>query len=206
MLQQLKNLSKVRKLLLIYSFLTQACNVFLIAVTATLIIQYFDALGIILRDYSAPIFGLLLFIPKVSKYIVDNPFKCYPYIVAIEITCVTGYMVVAQGFYPVPILLLSMFFLGSCNTLVRPLRTKNSSQVIKGDGEFAVLAERFSSLAMVIVTVIGVAMTTYHVNTLVNAFLSITFIALSRWVYHYFLIELNKSEEGESDVKAVPAT
>lgn len=197
---QLQNLSKLRKLHLAYSLLVAGCNVFLIAVTVVLIVKYFGDLGIIIRDYSIPIFGLLLFLPKISQYIADNPFKCYPYIVTIEIGAVVGYMAVAQGIpHAVPVLLFSMFMLGSSNTLVRPLRAANASLVVAGDKEYAVLAERFSSITLVIITGIGIAMTTYEVNTMVNAVLSITFMALSRWVYHHFLMELQweKLERGE---------
>ncbi len=204
MLKQLKSLSKLRKLYLTYQLLVAACNVFLIAVTATLIIKHFDTLGIILRDYSATLFGLLLFIPGISKYITRNPMKCYPYIVAIEITCVTGYMVASRDIYPEFILVASMFFWGATNTLVRPLRAKNYSQVIKGDGDYAVLSERVSSISLVLVTALGVWMTWAGISTLVNAALTIIFMAGSRWVYHYFLIEL-LGIETKAKEEVVPA-
>ena len=111
------------------------------------------------------------------------------------------YMAVAQGIpYPVPVLLLTMLVLGSCNTLVRPLRAANAALVNAGDKEYSVLAERFSSITLVFVTVIGVAMTAYKVDTMFNAVLAIAFMALSRWVYHYFLIELESEKKEVTDV------
>lgn len=190
MINEIKELTRLRKYFLLYQFFTKATNVFLIAITIKLISTMFGDFGLILKDYAVPLIGLLIFLPYISGYIIDHPLKCFTVVVALEILSIVGYSLAELGFYPEITLVFSIFVLTASNTVVAPLRAKNTSEVIGGCKSYSILSERLNAVSMALLTLVGIALLTYGIPTTLNIVLSVICLLASRLVYVVVLKEL----------------
>lgn len=198
MLQQLKNLSRLRKYYLLYEFLTKTTYVFLIALTVGLLGLNFGEVGKILKEWLVPLMGLAVFLPGISRYIVKNPVRSYTWVVAVEVVCVFGFWLTEWGIYPGFLLIGSWCVMMCTASVLKPLKDKNISQVIKGDGEFSILRTRVNALGAVVIATIGFALLYYRVSTLYAVTLTTTCLIISRYVYVHVMEELYIIEDGRS--------
>ena len=83
-------------------------------------------------------------------------------------------------------------------SVLKPLKDKNISQVIKGDGEFSILRTRVNALGAVVIATIGFALLYYRVSTLYAVTLTTTCLIISRYVYVHVMEELYIIEDGRS--------
>lgn len=193
MITQLKELSKLRRLHLAYNLLTSGINVFLIAITITLISGLFGDEGLILKDYIVPFLGLSVFLPKICRYIINNPIRSYKYVVAIEMTCIMGYGVADAGYYPEIVAVTSMVILTICNTVVRPCRSKNTSAIINNDGEYTLLMEKFQTASVVSIGFVGGYFVLSGTPLWINLAFALVLTSASRTCYRFMLVELNNN-------------
>jgi hypothetical protein len=193
MVTQLKNLSKLRKLHLAYNLLTSGINVFLIAITITLISGLFGDEGLILKDYIVPFLGLSVFLPKICRYIINNPIRSYKYVVAIEMVCIAGYGIADAGYYPEIVAVTSMVLLTVCNTVVRPCRAKNTSAIVNNDGEYTLLQEKFQTASVVSIGFIGGYFVLTGTPLWINLLCALLLTSASRTCYRLMLTELNNN-------------
>jgi len=192
-INDLKNLSSLRKYYLAYQFFTKSTNIFLIAITIRLIIDQFGEDGLILKDYAIPVLGLFIFVPFLSNYIIDNARKCFKWIIVVEVFSLLMYIAAEKNFFPEITLILGIVTLTVSNVFVSPLRVKNNSQVVDNDKKYSILSERVNSVFTVLLSSIGALLLIFDIRSDVNIVLTIIFVLLSRFTYLKVLDELNET-------------
>lgn len=192
-IDDLRNLSDLRKYYLAYQFFTKSTNIFLIAITIRLIIDQFGEDGLILKDYAIPVLGLFIFVPFLSNYIIDNARKCFKWIIVVEVFSLLMYIAAEKNFFPEITLILGIVTLTVSNVFVSPLRVKNNSQVVDNDKNYSILSERVNSVFTVLLSSIGALLLIFDIRSDVNILLTIIFVLLSRFTYLKVLDELNET-------------
>ena len=192
-INDLRNLSDLRKYYLAYQFFTKSTNIFLIAITIRLIIDQFGEDGLILKDYAIPVLGLFIFVPFLSNYIIDNARKCFKWIIVVEVFSLLMYIAAEKNFFPEITLILGIVTLTVSNVFVSPLRVKNNSQVVDNDKNYSILSERVNSVFTVLLSSIGALLLIFDIRSDVNILLTIIFVLLSRFTYLKVLDELNET-------------
>ena len=192
-INDLRNLSDLRKYYLAYQFFTKSTNIFLIAITIRLIIDQFGEDGLILKDYAIPVLGLFIFVPFLSNYIIDNARKCFKWIIVVEVFSLLMYIAAEKNFFPEITLILGIVTLTVSNVFVSPLRVKNNSQVVDNDKKYSILSERVNSVFTVLLSSIGALLLIFDIRSDVNIVLTIIFVLLSRFTYLKVLDELNET-------------
>jgi hypothetical protein len=191
MITQIKQLSDLRKFYLAYQFFTKATNIFLIAMTISLIFTFFGEKGVIIKDYVVPALSLFIFTPFISGYIIDNPRKAFSWVIAIEVFALVNYCLAEWGYYSQITLLIGLLTLTICNVFVNPLRVKNTSQVVNNDKDYSILSDRINAIFTVTLAAIGVTLVTYDMTTMINIVMTIVCVLLSRFTYMRVLVELD---------------
>ena len=191
-INQLSELSPLRKYYLAYQFFTKSTNIFLIAITIRLITGQFGEDGLILKDYMIPVLGLFIFVPFLSNYIIDNARKCFKWIIVVEVFSLLMYIAAEKGIFPEITLILGIVTLTVSNVFVNPLRVKNNSQVVDNDKNYSILSERINSVFTVLLSSIGALLLIFDIRSDVNIVLTIIFVLLSRFTYLKVLDELNE--------------
>lgn len=197
MLNQIQQLSRLRKHYLLYQLFTKATNIFLIAMTISLLFQFYGEKGVIIKDYIVPALSLFIFIPYISGYIIDNPRSSFAWVIAIEVFALINYCLAYYGIYSEVTLIIGILTLTICNVFVNPLRVKNTSQVVNGEKEYSILSERVNAVFTVVLAAIGIYLVSAELSNMINIVMTIVCVLASRFTYFVVLDEL---EEKKSEV------
>jgi len=152
---QFLELSALRKNQQFMSFYLLFVNTLLVACTATFYIDLFGTEGLILKGYIISVFGLILLLPMMGKYIQNDPLLTFKIALGFEVISMVGYLMVANDYYPHIALPIATLTLVSSGLIMRPILTQVDSIVTNGCKDYSMLKSRLDALYTAIGAMVG---------------------------------------------------
>lgn len=183
-LNNLRTLSEIKRN---HLWVTQSVifiNTFLIAYTMITYIAAVGSQGIVIKEYLAAAFGLILVLPYIGRLNKTYPIRCLKVSIILEVGCMLGYTYVSFNPESVYILFTSTFALVLGNFISRGMNTKVGSVVIGGCDDYSNLITSMSALVTGVCSLVGMVLMYYEVSIVIILTLLNISILVSR---HYKL-------------------
>lgn len=195
--KEAKNLSQIRKNQQLMTFYMLFVAALMIAVIAKQYISIFGAEGVILKDYLISLYGLILLVPFIGKWVTSNPMKTFRYSVILEVIATLGYYISTKGYYPEIILILSTVILISTNLMMCPLITKVDSQVINGEDNYSLFKSKMDSVYTAIGSIFGALILMLNIPLDFTIFFMFTMLFMSRYYRNKVFQEVYQENENK---------
>lgn len=145
-LNEISSLSTIRKNQQLMSFFMLFVATLMVALVAKTYINLFGADGLILKDYSVSIYGLIIFIPFLGKYVNNNPLFIFKISVVLELTSISMYFLANKNILPEFCVIFGTFSLITSNLIMKPLVTRIDSEITNGCPNYSLLKSKLDNL------------------------------------------------------------
>lgn len=150
-----------------YVGLTQSLifiNTFLIAFTLIIYSNAVGANGLVIKEYLAAAYGLILVLPFIGRLNKQYPMQCLMVSIVMEFICIGGYIYSVYDSSALYVLFFSTFMLLSANLLSRGMNTKVGSYVIDGCDDFSNFITSVSAACTGLSALFGLVIMYYDVS------------------------------------------
>ncbi len=195
LITECRELSTLRKNQQIMSFFLLFVNALLVATSTTFYIDIFTSDGLILKNYATSLLGLLILMPFLGRFAMNNPILTFRIAIILEFLSCIGYIMVSQSMYESFMLLTASFLIFSSNLLMRPILTQVDSIVTDGCKDYSLLKSKLDGIYTAIGAGIGAAFILLSIPMVYAVVLYIASLALARLYRNRVLIEVYSDDD-----------
>jgi hypothetical protein len=162
--KEFSELTELRKCHLMSMIFGRILNIAIFTVTTFIIVKYFGAKGMIIKDQLIAISSLALFIGSFASMAGKNPVKFLKFIFLLEIISLIGFLIAGMDIYSIYILPLSTATLTITNLMMQSLIKQVDSIVTSGDSTFCDYYIKFSAISGFTGAAIGLTIGFYEIS------------------------------------------
>lgn len=188
--KEFSELTELRKCHLMSMIFGRILNIAIFTVTTFIIIKYFGAKGMIIKEQLIAVSSLALLIGSFASIAGRNPVKFLKFVFILEIISLIGFLVAGMDIYSIYILPLSTATLTITNLMMQSIIKQVDSIVTSGESVFCDYYTQFGAVSGCIGAAIGLTIGFYEISVIPVFILALTMLLGCRYFRFktYFII------------------